>query len=75
MAGYDCFDVCIGTPQHEVFYGVTTIGGYPATQLVGGIPGSPLPPIFIDQANAQKNNGSTAMNVPFNSRHILNLNH
>jgi hypothetical protein len=75
IGGYDYLDPCIGTPQHEIFYGVTTIGGYPATQLVGGSPGGPLPPIFIDQSNSQKNNGATVMNVPFVSRHILNLNH
>mgnify|MGYP003405506812 CR=1 FL=1 len=30
---------------------------------------------FIDQANALNAAGFTAMNVPFNSRHVLNLNH
>jgi len=74
-AGYDYLDACVGTPQHEIFYGVTTIGGYPATQLVGGLPGAPLPPIFVDQANSVKPNGSVTMNVPFNSRHIVNLSH
>jgi len=75
VAGYDYFDACTGTNQHEVFFGVTTIGGYPATQLVGGVPTGPLPPIFIDQANSVRPNGTTTMNQPFNSRHILNLNH
>jgi hypothetical protein len=75
VAGYDTFDACTGTIVHEVFYGVTTIGGLPATQLIGGMPGAPLPPIFIDQANSERANGTTVMNVPFNSRHIVNLNH
>jgi len=75
VGGYDYLDPCVGIPRHEIFYGVTTIGGYPATQLVGGMPGGPLPPIFIDQANSQLSTGATIMNVPFTSLHVLNLNH
>jgi hypothetical protein len=75
VAGYDYFDACTGAIQHEIFYGVTTIGGYPATQLSGGLPTVPLPPIFIDQANSVNAGGATTMNQPFNSRHIINLNH
>jgi hypothetical protein len=75
VAGYDYFDACIGTPQHEVFYGVTTIGGYPATEIAGGVPGAALPPIFIDQVNSLNAGGSTVMNVPFVSRHFIELCH
>jgi hypothetical protein len=75
VAGYDTFDACLGTPRHEVFYGVTTIGGYPATQLIGGAPGSALPPTFIDQASALAPGGATVMNVPFSSRQVVCLSH
>lgn len=75
LGGYDYTDACASSFQHEVFYGVTTLGGFQAFQLIGGMPGAALPPVFIDQASAQKPGGNTVMNVPFNSYHILNLNH
>jgi hypothetical protein len=75
VGGYDYFDACVGTLQHDIFYGVSTIGGYPATEIVGGAPGAPLPPIFVDQANALTPTGVPRMNTPFNSSHIINLSH
>ncbi len=72
---YDYADPCIGVVRPEVFYGVTTIDGYPATQVTSAGVGLPLPPFFIDQANSLTAAGATIMNVPFQSNHILNLNH
>ncbi len=73
--GYDYIDPCADVGDHEVFFGVTTIGGYPATQLLSSGPGGLLPLCFIDQANSLRVDGTTVMNVPFISDHILNLNH
>lgn len=74
--GYDYGDPCLPGLRREVFFGVTTLGGYPATQLTGGGPGAPLPLTFIDQSNSlTPPGGGTTMNVPYVSDHILNLNH
>ncbi len=77
--GYDYFDPCPpgGLLRREVFYGVTTIDGYPATQLLSFGPAGPLPLTFIDQSNslALPSGPGTVMNVPYVSDHILNLNH
>lgn len=58
---------------------MTTIGGYPATQLLAGGPAGPLPLTFIDQSNSitppPGGGGGTIMNVPYVSDHFLNLNH
>ena len=70
---YDYTDPCTGAVRPEVFFGVTTLGGYPATQVLGG-PGLPLPLCFIDQANSIRRGGGTLMNVAYLSDHILNLN-
>ena len=70
---YDYTDPCTGAVRPEVFFGVTTLGGYPATQILGG-PGLPLPLTFIDQANSIRKGGGTVMNVAYLSDHILNLN-
>lgn len=75
IGGYDFTDICLGLQQHEPFYGVTTLGGFPASQLVGGGIGGPLPATFIDQVSSQQFNGTPVMNVPFVGLHILNLNH
>lgn len=74
--GYDYFEACLGTVRQEVFYGVTTIGGFPARQITASGPGLPLPPAFVDQANSLKtaDNFTTTMNTPFASDHVLNLN-
>jgi hypothetical protein len=73
--GYDYDDPCTGITRQEVFFGVTTIDGFPARQLTVVGPGAALPPTFVDQANSlRKNTSSTIMNVPYVSDHILNLN-
>lgn len=71
---YNYTEGCTGMLRNEVFYGATTIGGYPGVQLMSG-PGLPLPPTYIDQANAIRTGGGVVMNIPFLSDHILNLNH
>jgi len=74
--GYDYLDPCLPALRREVFFGVTTIGGYPATQILAGGLGAPLPLFFIDQSNSlTPPGGGTTMNVPYVSDHILNLNH
>jgi hypothetical protein len=74
--GYDYLDPCPPALRREVFFGVTTIGGYPARQLLAGGPAGPLPLTFIDQSNSlTPPGGGTVMNVPYVSDHILNLNH
>jgi hypothetical protein len=75
--GYDFTDPCPPLTRREVFYGATTIGGYPAFQLSSIGPPMPLPTTFIDQANSltPPNGTGTVMNVPYVSDHILNLNH
>ena len=45
-----------------------------AFQVLTGMPGLPLPPIFIDQENSLRLFAGTTMNEPFVSDHILNLN-
>ncbi len=74
---YNVFDSCTGALQPEIYFGVTTIGGYPAVQVLSaGLP-APLPPTFIDQSNSLRlpNGGATVMNVPYISDRFLNLNH
>lgn len=74
---YNYTDGCTGAVQNEVFFGATTIGGYPAMQITlpPTVPAI-LPPTFIDQSNSLRPPGvGTVMNMPFISDHILNLNH
>jgi hypothetical protein len=73
--GYDYVDPCAAIGDHEVFFGVTTLGGYPAIQLLTPGPGVALPLCFVDQANSLRADGTTLMNEPYVSDHILNLNH
>lgn len=74
--GYDYFDPCAGVTRQEVFFGVTTIGGFaPSTVNSFGIP-FPLGREFVDQVNSLDNMNATIMNVPFaRSSHVLNLNY
>lgn len=74
FGGYQYQDGCAGVVNDEVFYGVSTLGGDPARQMLVTGPGGALPPTFIDQANSTRN-GALALNVPFRSTHVLNLNH
>lgn len=73
--GYDYFDPCTGVLRQEIFFGVTTRFGFPATQLTLFGPGAPLPPTFVDQSNSLRQPGyATVMNIRYVSDHILNLN-
>ena len=73
--GYAYGDPCIGIVRDEVFFGVTTNGGWPAKQILTGGPfGVALPLLFIDQGNSLRGNLGTRMNKPYRSNHILNLN-
>ena len=73
-AGYDVTDPCTGALLQQVFFGVTTRGGYPAMQILSGGIGLPLPPIFIDQASSVRLGGGPLMNIPYASDRVLNLN-
>ena len=75
IGAYDFTDICQGLLQNEVYYGVTTLGGWQAFQIVGGVQGGPLPPVFIDQQSAHNATGAPRMNTPFNPRHFVTLNH
>ncbi len=72
--GYDYVEGCIGVVRQEVFFGVTTLRGYPANQVLCGGVGPTLPLTFIDQSNSLRS-GTTVMNIPYTSDHIINLNH
>jgi hypothetical protein len=70
-------DACTLTTSQEVYYGVTTIAGYPANQITAGGVGGALPLTFIDQGNSRRPSSGTGtiMNTPYVSTTILNLNH
>lgn len=71
--GYDHFDACNGITRQEVYFGVLTEGGFPASIVdITGVT-IPLPPFFVDQSNSIRF-GATIMNVPYLSEHFLNLN-
>jgi hypothetical protein len=73
---YDWVDGCTGALQNDVYFGVTTLLGNPATQVLASGIGAALPTTFIDQANALRAPfGGPVMNVPFISDRLLNLNH
>jgi len=74
-AQYNWVDACATVTTQEVFYGVTTLGGDPAFQVTSGGPISPLPLIFIDQANSLRAGGGLTMNIPYQSDKVINLNH
>jgi len=71
---YDDTDACSGVVRNAVYYGVTTLGGDPATQIVAGGFGLPLPPTFIDQGTSIRVGGTPLMNVPYRTDFVLNLN-
>jgi hypothetical protein len=70
----DYLEGCTGVTHSDVFFGVTTLGGYPATSVNSSGVVAFLPPTFIDMASSIRAGGATVMNVPFRSDHILNLN-
>lgn len=67
-------DPCTGVTATKFFFGVTTLGGNPATQVNTSSPGLPLPPIFVDQASSIRVGGGPLLNLPYVSDHVLNLN-
>ncbi|MFO0985570.1 MAG: hypothetical protein U1E76_28190 [Planctomycetota bacterium] len=72
---YDTLDICVGFPNREVFFGVTTFKGFPAFQIIAGGVGAALPPTFVDQGNSKRfPGGGLIKNVPFRSDRVLNLN-
>jgi hypothetical protein len=72
---YDQLDPCLGFLRREIYHGATTIGGYPATQLLVSGPTVPLPLTFIDQSNSVRPTTGLIMNVPYISDRFLGLNH
>jgi len=73
--GYDDTDPCSGITQPKVFFGVSTLGGFPANQLtIGGI-GPPLAPTFVDQSSSVGGAVGVQMNVPYVSDEFIALNH
>lgn len=75
--GYNWGDPCVGIPSNEVFFGVTTLGGWPARQVPTAVdPGTTLGLTFVDQGNSVMGlAGTTTMNKPYRSTHIINLNY
>ncbi len=67
-------DGCTGVSRTEVFFGVTTLGGFDARQLLSTPGGEPLPRTFVDQSNSLRG-GLTVRNVAYISDHFLNLNY
>lgn len=75
VGGYDDVNVCVGIPNRQVFYGATTIGGFPAFQVTASGAGLPLPATFVDQGSSlHPATHVPVMNVRYISDHILNLN-
>ena len=72
---YTVIDGCTNLTQQEVYLGATTLGGFPAHAIDSTGIATPLPPIFVDQANALDRAGAILMNVPYYSSRIVNLNH
>lgn len=72
---YNYVDPCTTLTQSEVFYGVSTRGGFPAFQVTAGGVGGALPPTFVDQSNSLTFPAlATTMNIQYVSNHVLNLN-
>lgn len=66
---------CSSTFRQEYYFGVTTIGGFPANSFNSTTPSAPLPPTFIDQSNSVLLPANIATrNRPYRSDHVLNLN-
>ena len=71
---YDDTDPCTGVVRNAVWFGVTTMGGDPAMQVVSTGIGAPLPLTFIDQGTSIRLGGGPLMNVPYRTDFLLNLN-
>jgi hypothetical protein len=75
VGGYDDFAPCLVTSRPQVFYGASTIGGFPAFEIYAGGVGQALPSTFVDQCDSlQPQTQAVIMNVRFISDHVLNLN-
>lgn len=72
---YNYFDACSGAALQEIFFGVTTIGGFPASQVLTTGVGAALPPTFIDQGSSVRAGGGLVMNIPYRTDRVINLNH
>lgn len=75
--GYDRVDPCTGNVRSEVYFGVSTIRGYDAFQVISSGIGADLKENFVDQGNSiwRADGLSTIMNIRYVSDHILNLNY
>lgn len=72
---YVHFDPCNGVVRPEFYFGVTTLGGDPAFQMLSTGAGPPLLPTFVDQCNSmQFPGGVTLRNVPFLSDEVFGIN-
>jgi hypothetical protein len=67
-------DPCTGITLTEFCFGVTTLGGNPATQVNTASPNQPLPLTFIDQASSIRLGGGPLLNLPYLTDHVVNLN-
>ena len=78
VGNYDYGDPCSSTLRNELFFGVTTQGGFQGVTIPsnGSLP-MPLPPTFVDQGNALRNvgTGSPGTNIPYKTDHLINLNY
>lgn len=71
VGGYRTIEPCRPRDEFQVFYGVTTRGGYEARTLGGGL----LPRTFVDQGNALRFPDFTpVMNLKFVTDVIVNAN-
>lgn len=79
---YSRVDPCLGG-GNDIYFGVTTTGGWSGTQILSGGLGSPLPDTYVDQASTKRYQcfglfvctPVPIMNVPYFSDFIINLNH
>jgi len=65
---YDEVDACTGVLRNSVFFGVTTLGGDPAVQVLTTGAGAPLPLTFIDQGTSIRLGGGPVMNCAVSHR-------
>jgi len=66
---------CTGAGRQEYYYGVTTIGGFPAFSFNASSPSAPLPLTFVDQSNSALLPANAATrNRPYKSDHVYYLN-
>ena len=71
VGGYDYDDACTGVTTKEVFFGVTTMGGYAASRITSAGFGGTLPLTFIDNAVDALILGATVPGVGGETFHIV----